>query len=133
LYLCRQRQDLCEGVNRVEIDLLRDGEHATLAPVQLFPRPHTEAPYHVCVCPIADDQSVTVYQLGLADRLPTISVPISGEYSDVPLNLANLFDECYRGAAYDRWARYDRPCDPPLTEEQQAWAEAILLQKGLLK
>jgi hypothetical protein len=43
-----------------------------------------------------------------------------------------VFDDCYRGGAYERWVRYDRPCDPPLTPEQQARAEGILRAKGLI-
>ena len=44
-----------------------------------------------------------------------------------------LLDRCYDTGRYAEEVRYDRPPDPPLTPEQQAWAEAILREKGVLR
>jgi hypothetical protein len=42
------------------------------------------------------------------------------------------FDRCYDSGLYSRRLRYSEPCDPSLSAEQQAWAEAVLREKGLL-
>lgn len=131
LYLTRQRQDLWEGANRVEIDLLRGGEPTTLAPAGLLARSRADAPYHVAVFRLSDPNQVTVYPFGLPDPLPTVRVPFGEDGSEVALDLAAVLNDCYRAAAYDRWGLYRRPCDPPLAPDQQAWAEGVLRAGGL--
>ncbi len=69
----------------------------------------------------------------MSDRWPEVVVPIGEGHSDVTVSLATVFDDCYRGGAYERWVRYDCPCDPPLTDEQQAWAEGVLRARGPLQ
>jgi hypothetical protein len=68
----------------------------------------------------------------LSDRWPQVVVPIGEGHPDVVVDLATVFDDCYRGGGYERWVRYNRPCDPPLTSEQRAWAEGVLRAKGLI-
>jgi len=133
LYSQQQRQDIWDGVNRVDFDLLREGQPTTLASVALLPKSLDVAPYSATLYRDADPNRLTVHQFGLFDLLPKIAVPLGKGYSDIHVDLASLISECYEGARYDRWGIYARPCDPPLTPEQQAWAEGILREKGLLK
>ena len=60
-------------------------------------------------------------------------VPLDPGVPLVPLDLQPLLDRAYDSGRYPRLVRYTQPCDPPLTTEQQAWAEGILREKGLLK
>jgi hypothetical protein len=133
LYIQQQRRDIWDRVNRIEIDLLRDGDHCTLAPATLFPCKSPDVPYHAVVFRSTDPNRLEVYQFGFQERLPSISVPIGQGLPDVRIDLAGVLDDVYSGAAYERWGIYSRPCDPPLTPEQQTWAEGILREKGLLK
>ena len=64
-------------------------------------------------------------------RLPTILVPLDPGVPLVPLDLQPLLDRAYDSGRYARLARYERPCDPPLTAEQQAWATGILRDRGV--
>ena len=48
-------------------------------------------------------------------------------------DLQPLLDRSYETGRYGEEVRYDRrQPDPPLTPEQQAWAEGVLRAKGLL-
>jgi hypothetical protein len=49
------------------------------------------------------------------------------------IDVQPLFDRCYDNRRYSRQVRYSDPCEPPLTAEQQAWAEGVLREKSLLK
>ena len=42
---------------------------------------------------------------------------------DDAVELQAAFEHVYIGGRYARRIRYDRPCDPPLTPEEQGWAE----------
>ena len=68
----------------------------------------------------------------MEERLPTIRVPLDPGVPLVPLDLQPLLDRAYDTGRYPRLVRYTAPCDPPLTAEQQVWAESILRGKGLL-
>ena len=39
------------------------------------------------------------------------------------LDLQAAFERVYIGGRYARRVRYDQPCDPPMSPEQQSWAE----------
>ncbi|MFO0803096.1 MAG: DUF4058 family protein [Gemmataceae bacterium] len=65
------------------------------------------------------------------ERLPVVPVPLLASQAPVNVDLQPLLDRAYDNRRYSRQLRYDDPCDPPLTAEQHAWAEAILRDKGL--
>jgi hypothetical protein len=73
-----------------------------------------------------------VYPIRLPQRLPMIAVPLSPGTPGVQLSLQTVLDRCYDVGLYARRVKYSEPCDPPLTPEQQAWAEGVLRAKGLI-
>jgi hypothetical protein len=132
-YQQKQGEYRAAGVNLVEIDLLRRGPHTTAVPEDRLRESVPEFDYHVCVTSIELPLRHFVAPIKLTDRLPTIPIPLDEGVPPVMLDLQAVFDRCYDDGPLADLARYDRKQpDPPLTPEQQAWAEGILRAKGLL-
>jgi Protein of unknown function (DUF4058) len=133
LYLAKQQEMRMQGVNLVEIDLLRAGAHATAAPLVEMRRRIGPYDYHVCVVRADRGKSRFVTPIRLAAVLPSIDIPLTQEVNPVSVELQPVLTQCYDEAGYARRVHYDRACEPPLTPEQSAWAEGVLREKGLLK
>ncbi|HET6576131.1 MAG TPA: DUF4058 family protein [Fimbriiglobus sp.] len=131
-YRQKQTEYLIEGVGLVEIDLLRGGEHTTAVPRGRLRSRAGFFDYHLCVSGAVLGRQHFVAPIRLADRLPTLSVPLDRDAEPVTVDLQPLLDRCYDNRRYARQVRYTQPPDPPLTDEQRTWAEGILRQKGLL-
>jgi hypothetical protein len=129
LYLKAQAEREAEGVNLVEIELLRGGQNVTGAPTGILPRSH-RGPYRICVWRAARPDDWEVYPVPLEQRLPTIAIPLRPTDADVPLELQPLIDRCYETGAYDD-LDYRVPPNPPLDAESAAWTERLLREKGL--
>lgn len=133
-YQQKQAEYRLSGVNLVEVDFLRSGPHTTAAPEAKLRSSAGGFDYHVCVTAAPVPNRVFVAPIKLADRLPTIPIPLDDGVPPVNLDLQSVFDRCYDEGPFPELAKYDRKQpEPPLTPEQQAWAEAILREKGLLK
>lgn len=66
-----------------------------------------------------------LYPVDVREILPCIPVPLAGDDPDVPLDLQVSVERTYRGGPYLRAP------DPPLDQEDAAWADKLLLQAGL--
>ncbi|MFO0852637.1 MAG: DUF4058 family protein [Gemmataceae bacterium] len=131
-YQEKQEEYRAGRVAVVEIDLLRAGRHVTAVPLGRLRAAAPGYTYHVCVTGPATGGRHAIAAIRLADRLPRILVPLDPGVPPVPVDLQPLLDRCYDTGLYARQLKYDRPPDPPLTPEQQAWAEGVLRTKGLL-
>lgn len=132
-YLQKQAEFLKADIGLVEIDLLRGGLHTTaVSPAKLRAKAGLFA-YHVSIAGAGLGRQRFAAPIKLADRLPPIPIPLDEGVSPETIQLQPLLDRCYDNRRYGRQVRYNRPPDPPLTPEQQAWAEAVLREKGLLK
>ena len=129
LYLKKQAELLAGGVNSVEIDLLRAGQHVIAAPPEQLPRPY-RGPYRICVWRASRPEQWEVYRVPLEVRLPAIAIPLRPTDADVALDLQPLVDRCYETGAYDD-LDYTRPPDPPLDADAEAWVDQLLREKGL--
>ena len=128
-YLQKQGEFESAGVNLVEIDLLRAGPHTTAVPERGFRHAVGVCEYHACVTAWDSATRKLVHHvapIGLLDRLPVLPVPLDFGIAPVQLNLQAAFTRAYDEGRFDKLAKYHRPCDPPLTPEQQAWASGIL-------
>jgi hypothetical protein len=133
LYLAKQFEMMSAGVNLVEIDLLRSGTHATKVSLAELRRRAGRFDYHVCVTS-REKQSVSyVAPILMAQPLPIIPIPLTEDLPPIPANFQQVFSRTFDAALYERRLHYDEPCDPPMTPEQQAWAEGVLREKRLLK
>jgi hypothetical protein len=129
----QQKQDeyALSGVNLVEIDLLRRGPHVSAVPLARLRRRLGAFDYHVGVLLAGDPPTYHAAGIRLADRLPTVGIPLISGVPDVPVDLQPMLDQIYDRSRYTDWLDYTQPPDPPLTPEQQAWADAILRERGL--
>lgn len=129
-YLDKQLQLFLDCVNVVEIDLLRRGPHATLAPFAALRQYGGAYDYHASISRPGPPGRCQIAAIRLAQPLPTLPIPLTAGVADVGLDLQAVFARTYDAALYARRVDYAAPCDPPLSAEQQAWASAILSPGG---
>jgi len=132
LYRKKQRELVGRRINLVEIDLLRFGTHTTAVPLERAVRKTGPFDYHVCVHRPVRPEEYEVYPIRMADSLPKVAIPLLKDSPDVGIEMQPLLDRCYESGLYDRQTRYAQSCNPPLARDQQAWADAILREKGLI-
>jgi hypothetical protein len=120
-YLRKQAEVLERDCHLVEIDLLRTGEHTLCVPewrVQEF----EPFEYLSCVNRWPRRTRFELYPSRLREPLPEVSIPLSAPDSDVLLSLHGVFEQVYDEGRYHRRVRYDEPCNPPLSDDDQQWA-----------
>jgi len=128
-YRRRQRTYIAGGINLVEIDLLRKGERVLSIPTEEIPD-WTRTPYLVCVYRASEPGQREIYPVGLRDRLPAIRVPLRASDRDVALEIQPLVNEAFERGRY--WKLdYHRELEPPLSSEDEAWANELLCKCGL--
>jgi Protein of unknown function (DUF4058) len=132
-YRQKQSEFRTGRVNLVEIDLLRGGRHTTAIPLGELRQRAAVFDYHVCVTAAGAPGHYFVAPFQLADRLPTIVIPLDGTTDPVSIDLQPLLDRAYDTGAYSDSGYLDEAPEPALKPDQQAWAEGILRSKGLLK
>jgi hypothetical protein len=122
-YLEKQEEYIEGGVNLVEIDLVRRGEHI-ITGYDRIPDSHRTT-YQVCVRR-ANKASTEVYPVPLQQALPVIRIPLREGDADARLNLQALIEQTYHNGAYGNTIDYTQPPDPPLDPADAAWAEELL-------
>ena len=125
-YLKKQKKTLRAGVSLVEIDLLRSGQHTTAVPLEYLNATVPQYDYHVCVSGAVMNPQQYVAAVRLNERLPVIQIPLDPGVEPISIELQPLLDRSYDSGNYKRSNLYVKPAIPPLTAEQQAWAEIIL-------
>ena len=117
------------GVNLVEIDLLRDGNHVVSVPLANIAE-RARTPYLICVFRASKPEQREIYSLPLRERLPAVRVPLRPKDADVALDLQPLVDQCYERGRY--WMTdYHRDPAPPLAQEDARWLDELLRSSGL--
>jgi hypothetical protein len=131
-YRDKQHEYWLSDVNLVEIDLLRRGPHVTATPLKLLREKLGDFDYHISVVVPGGKPSRHGAGIKLADRLPAIGVPLDPGVAPITIDLQPMLDMAYDRGRYTELFSYREPPDPPLTPEQQAWAEGVLRAKGLM-
>ena len=123
-YLEKRRQVLSTGTNLVEIDLLRQG--------QRMPLLQAPSDYHYSVL-IASSRKARakLHHWNVTDAAPVIPFPLREGEESVPLDLGRVLSRAYDEGSYDLALNYRQPPTPPLSPEDEAWADALLREKGL--
>jgi len=126
LYQRKQRETLGSSAHLVEIDLLRAGPHVLAVPEQgaRLRGPYT---YLVSVNRAEEQRQVfEIYRRTLRDRLPRIRIPLADDDPDVVLDLQAVLVQVCETGGYEEQLNYAAPCIPPLSPEDQAWANQLI-------
>jgi Protein of unknown function (DUF4058) len=120
-YRAEQEETLARECHLIEIDLLRKGRHVVCIPEWRveFLEPFD---YLCCVSRWHFRNRFELYPRTLRERLPRLRIPLADEDPDATLDLQSALEQVYVEGRYGRRIRYDQPCEPPLSTEDQAWA-----------
>jgi len=128
-YFEKQDRILDSPANLVEIDLL-SRPTATYARFFELPSPH-DWRYNICISRPQRRTSVEVYAIPLRDRLPRCKIPLLPEDDDAVVDLNAVLARCYEVGGYDLLLDYSKPPPVSLSEAEEEWLKALLLEKGL--
>jgi hypothetical protein len=78
----------------------------------------------------SDPAAVYLHPLSLRQSLPSTAIPLRRDDPEVRLNLQELIDAAYLNGRYGRRIDYSKAPQPPLSAEDQQWADALLPQAG---
>jgi uncharacterized protein DUF4058 len=127
LYKRKQKELIASQVHVIEVDLLRGGEHTTAVPREAALDACGPFDYHVSVRPFDDLETLYVYPIRFADRLPAVDIPLLPGDPSVTIDLQSVFNRCYDCSPYAREIRYGEDAViPSLPPEQAAWVETIV-------
>ena len=124
-YLAKQRALAMAGINLLQIDLLRGGRRLLTA----------DAPPHDYDAMLlrrgsGNGAGAEVWLWSVRDPIPLLPVPLGEGDADVALDLRAAFDGLYDGLGLDRFI-YARPPEPPLSDDDAAWAAGLLREAGV--
>lgn len=126
-YLNKQREVLASQTHLIEIDLLRSGPHVLAVPEYVARSKKYD--YLVSVNRAWDlREEFELYRRRLPERLPKVRVPLAGDDPDVVMDLQLVVNHLYEAADMQHRLNYDAPCVPPLSPEDQAWADQLIRQ-----
>ena len=125
-YAEKRGRVLSSRINLVEIDLLRTGPRlAALGAPEgadysvLISRAHLR--------PIG--QFITI---GLREPLPDFPLPLAPDEDEPVVSLSAILDSVYEIGRYELQLDYrETPASPPLSPEDEAWADGLLRQSGV--
>jgi hypothetical protein len=117
-YVGKRRLVMATPCSFVEIDLRRGGQR---------PGPPEPPPcdYYVLVSRNQDRPRHGIWPIGLRDPLPVVPIPLKPPDADVPLDLKAVLDRVYDAADYGKYIYGETP-EPPLSEEDAAWARQFV-------
>jgi hypothetical protein len=130
LYLQKQRETLRTRTHLLEIDLLRYGEHTVSVPAEAL-REEGRWDYITCLNrSIGAAWEYEAWTRTLRQRQPRAAVPLDTGVPDVILDIQAALDRYYEAGRFQEIIDYTQEPVPPLREEDRAWADALLREKG---
>src|SRR2546428_10996782 len=106
---------------RVDIDLLRAGNHVVSVPLANIVE-RARSPYLVCVVRASKPEQRKICSLPLRERLPAVRIPLRPKDADVAPALQPLVDQCHERGRY--WMTdYHRDPAPPLAPQVARWLD----------
>jgi len=131
-YKQKQREYLGAGVNLVEIDLIRSGQHTVSLPLRNIPKDRRTGLY-VCIRRAESLGLAHVYDIALNRPLPPILIPLRPTDQDIRLDLQSLLTQAYDRGRYAATIDYTQDPDPPLPPNATEWANGLLRSAGRRK
>lgn len=125
-YRAKQRAVMRSTTHLVELDFLRLGPHV-LAVAESAVRAGKPYEYLISVNRAYDlREEFELYRVRLRQRLPRIRVPLGADDPDVVLDLQAVLQRVYDAGDYAGILNYDEACVPPLSSEDQEWANNLI-------
>ena len=127
-YVAKQTEVRRSTAHLIEIALLRAGPHVVAVP-EWAARQYGPYDYLVCV-----NQAVGLrdrFQLfprRVRERLPRLRLPLAAPDPDIVLDIQTVLVHTYEAGGYAERLNYALPCVPPLSPEEQAWADTLIRQ-----
>jgi hypothetical protein len=120
-YRAKQQETIGRDCHLIEIDLLRHGRHVLCVPEWRieFLRPFDAL---CCVNRWPARNRYELYSRSLRERLPRLKIPLADDDPDAVLDLQAALEQVYVEGRYRRRIRYDQPCEPALSLDDQNWA-----------
>jgi hypothetical protein len=118
---------LWRGFHAAAIIYLRDELQTRL------PRPFGPLPPHhylACISRPRRRSSFEVFPIPIGRRLPWLPIPLTSDYSDVPLDLQLVFDRSYDSGAYSRLLECAKAPPGPLADEDLAWVRERINERS---
>jgi hypothetical protein len=127
-YVAKQTEVRRSTAHLVEIDLLRSGPHVVAVPEWAAHR-HGPYDYLVCVNPAEGLRDrFHLYPRRVRERLPRIRLPLAAPDPDIVLDVQAVLAHTYEAGGYIERLNYAAACVPPLSPEEQAWADVLIRQ-----
>ena len=127
-YMAKQTEVMQSTAHLVEIDLLRTGPHVLAVPEWAVDA-HQPYDYLICVNRAVDWRDrFQLYPRRLQERLPRIRLPLAAPDADIVLDVQAVLARTYEAGGYAERLDYTAPCVPPLSPEEQLWADGLIRQ-----
>jgi Protein of unknown function (DUF4058) len=126
-YQRKQQAILQSQAHLLEIDLLRSGVHTVAAPREGALALGSYS-YLLSLANAQEPNKILLWRIGLADRLPTLELPLTADVPPFTLDLQAVFDRCYDENRYAELLEvaYTQPAEPAFTDDEAAWAQECL-------
>ena len=124
IYADRQ-QVLASYTHLIEIDLLRSGKPM---PIQ---GSEVTTDYRILISRENRRPTAQLYAFNVQDCIPVFALPLKVGDTEPLVELKPIMDGVYDRAGFDLRIDYTKSTQPPLLEEDAAWANALLRDKGL--
>lgn len=124
-YLRKRLNILRTFTHLVEIDLLRMGEPMSLRGYDRY------ADYRILVSQAQRRPKADLRPFSVRQAIPTFPLPLLPEDDEPVVDLNQLLHVLYDRAGYDLRINYQEAPDPPLSDADAAWADALLHKAGL--
>jgi Protein of unknown function (DUF4058) len=124
-YEAKRQILLASATNLVEIDLLRQWEPL------LKLSSHVGSHYRILVSASESRPRASLYTFNVQDVIPAFPLPLAIADVEPVVNLQKLVGEIYDQSGYDLVINYQDNPVPPLTDEDNTWLNAWLLQQGM--
>lgn len=121
----KRREILRTRTNLIEIDLMRAGESMPVI------GPAVRSDYRILVSRGRERPRAHLHTFSLRDPIPSIPIPLLPEDDEPTLDLNHVVHELYSRARFDLRLDYTAEPEPPLDEEDAAWADEVLHEAGL--
>jgi hypothetical protein len=125
IYEEKRNAVLESATHLVEIDLLRRGK-----PMTMTGRVPT-SDYRILVSRAPQRPRAQLYAFNLQQPIPSFNLPLQPSDPELPIDLQQILQTLYQQARYDMAIDYQQDPVPPVDAEQQAWMDALLVERSV--